>query len=109
MIYFDWHFLNTDELYFENYKVTEGLMGWSILIKKTALDRIVPFDDQFDLYYQDNDYAEVIKSKGIKHALVRHSIAVHRGTIRVDDENKQRDRKMKEDELKFRTKWKLDK
>jgi GT2 family glycosyltransferase len=109
MIYFDWHFLNTDELYFENYKVTEGLMGWSILIKKTALDRIVPFDDQFDLYYQDNDYAEVLKSKGIKHALVRHSIAVHRGTIRVDDENKQRDRKMKEDELKFRTKWKLDK
>lgn len=106
MIYFDWHFLNTDELYFENYKVTEGLMGWSIVIKKTALDKIVPFDEQFDLYYQDNDYAEVLKSKGIKHALVRHSIAVHRGTMRVDDDNEQRDKKMKEDELKFRNKWK---
>lgn len=109
MIYFDWHFLGTDEICFENYKVTEGLMGWSILIKKTALDKIVPFDEQFDLYYQDNDYAEVLKSKGIKHALVRHSIAVHRGTMRVDDENEQRDNKMKEDEAKFRTKWKLDK
>lgn len=105
MLYFDWHFLSTNELYFENYKVTEGLMGWSILIKKTALDEIAPFDEQFDMYYQDNDYAETIQSKGIKHALVRHAIAVHRGTMRVDDVNDGRKRKMELDELKFRKKW----
>lgn len=105
MIYFDWHFLNTDELYFENYKVTEGLMGWSILIKKEALDKIAPFDEQFDMYYQDNDYAETIKSKGIKHALVRHAIAVHRGTMRVDEDDDNKKLKMELDELKFRKKW----
>jgi hypothetical protein len=108
MIYFDWHFLGTDELYFENYKVTEGLMGWSIVIKKAALDKIVPFDEQFDMYYQDNDYAEMLKLTGIKHALVRHSIAVHRGTVRVVEYNEQVQQKMDIDEIKFRNKWKLD-
>ena len=113
MICFDWHFLNTDGLYFENYGVSEAFMGWCIVIKKTALDKIVPFDEQFDMYYQDNDCVEMMKLKGIKHALVRHSIAVHLGTMRVIDvPSAEKIKKLQEDEHKFRTKWniwKLDK
>jgi len=107
MLYFDWHFLQSPDTYFESYRVSEGVMGWCIVIKKTALDKIVPFDEQFDMYYQDNDYSEVIKSKGIKHAIVRHSIAVHRGTTRVEDVSEEVKKKTREDELKFRTKWNI--
>jgi len=82
-------------------------MGWCIVIKKTALDKIVPFDEQFDMYYQDNDYAELIKKEGIKHAIVRHSIAVHRGTVRVESLSDEVKKKNEEDELKFRTKWNI--
>jgi glycosyltransferase involved in cell wall biosynthesis len=107
MLYFDWHFLQSPDNYFESYRVSEGVMGWCIVIKKTALDKIVPFDEQFDMYYQDNDYAELIKKEGIKHAIVRHSIAVHRGTVRVESLSDEVKKKNEEDELKFRTKWNI--
>ena len=59
------------------------------------------------MYYQDNDYAEVLKLKGIKHALVRRSIASHYNTIKIKELEKTVAPKMKEDELKFRNKWKI--
>lgn len=104
MLYFDWHFLNSPDIYFESYSVSEAVMGWCIVLKRTAIDKVFPLDEQFDMYYQDNDYAKTIESLGIKHALVRHSIVVHHGTMRVKDIS--HSDKMQEDELKFRNKWK---
>lgn len=106
MKYFDWHFLDRNDDYFESYKVSEALMGWSLVIKKTALDKITPFDEQFDMYYQDNDYAKMLEKHGIKHALARHSIASHLATLtlyRGLDINKKE--KMESDYIKFKEKW----
>ena len=100
-------FLGTNDMYIENYQVSKFLMGWSLVVKKSAFDKVLPFDEQFDMYYQDNDYAEVLKLNRIKHALVRRSIASHYNTLNakiIKDEIKS---KMKEDELKFRNKWKI--
>jgi GT2 family glycosyltransferase len=108
MIYFTWNFVGTNDTYYESYRVSEAIMGWSILVKKTALDKILPFDEQFDMYFQDNDYGEMLKLNGIKHAVVRNSIAVHLGTMRVKDEpSDSKIKKCQEDELKFRTKWNI--
>lgn len=108
MIYFSGYFIGTDSKYNESHRVTESVMGWSILIKKTALDKITPFDEQFDMYYQDNDYAEMLKVNSIKHALVRNSIAVHQGTMRVKDVLSDiKIKKIEQDERKFRTKWNI--
>ena len=100
-------FLGTNDMYIQDYQVSKFLMGWSLVVKKSAFDKVLPFDEQFDMYYQDNDYAEVLKLNGIKHALVRRSIASHYNTLSakiIKDEIKS---KMKEDELKFRNKWKI--
>jgi GT2 family glycosyltransferase len=105
MKYYDWHFVGSEAKYYECYKVTEAVNGWCIVIKKCALDKILPFDEIFDMYYQDNDYAETLKSKGIKHALVRNSIACHLNTLNVRMMNDDQKRKFKIDEIKFRTKW----
>lgn len=105
MKYFDWHFVDSKDLYFESYNVTEAVMGWCLVVKRESLDKILPFDEQFDMYYQDNDYVEMIKSKGIKHALVRNSIACHYQTINIQKLDDGKMKKMKEDEIKFRTKW----
>lgn len=105
MKYYDWHFVNSSSQYFESYTVTEAINGWCIVIKKSALDKILPFDEIFDMYYQDNDYSEMIKSKGIKHALVRNSIACHLQTLNVRNMSESQMRKYKIDEIKFRTKW----
>lgn len=106
MKYFDWHFIDSKDEYFESYKVSEALMGWSLVIKRTALDKITPFDEQFDMYYQDNDYAMMLQKNNIKHALVRYSIACHLGTLKVEEKySNEKKSKMDEDFLKFTKKW----
>lgn len=105
--FYDGHFIGSEEDYCENYKVSEFLSGWCYVMNKRVWDIVYPWDEQFDLYYQDNDYAEKIKSLGIKHALVRDSIVSHLGsqtTSKFCEVNKV---KFKEDELKFRKKWNI--
>ena len=80
-------------------------MGWCLVIKKESLDKIVPFDELFDMYYQDNDYAMLLQQNGIKHALVRNSIACHLETVNIPKMTEQKLKKMSIDELKFRKKW----
>jgi hypothetical protein len=107
MKYFDWHFVESKDDYFESYKVSEAIMGWSLVIKKNSLDKILPFDEQFDMYYQDNDYGEMLKTNAIKHALVRNSIACHLGTLNIGEErlNQKKEEKLSEGYLKFAKKW----
>lgn len=102
---YDWHFIGSNDQYFQSYKVTEAVMGWCLVIKRESLDKILPFDEQFDMYYQDNDYAKMIETKGIKHALVRNSIACHYGSDKLFSMSNEEYYKMKQDEIKFKNKW----
>jgi GT2 family glycosyltransferase len=106
MKYFDWHFIQSPDIYFESYIVSEAVMGWCLVIKKESLDKILPFDEQFDMYYQDNDYVEMLKKFGIKHALVRHSVACHFETMNIQKLTDEKLNKMNIDLLKFKNKWK---
>lgn len=107
MRYFPNHFVGTQDDYLESWTVTEALQGWCTMIKRTALDKILPFDEMFDMYYQDNDYAERLKEAGIKHALVRDSIVCHLNTLNVHSLSDYAKLKMEIDEHKFKMKWKL--
>jgi GT2 family glycosyltransferase len=107
MRYFPNHFVGGSDDYFESWAVTEALQGWCTVIKRTALDKILPFDELFDMYYQDNDYAERLKEAGIKHALVRDSIVCHMETLNVGGMSEEKLKKFRIDEIKFRNKWKL--
>ena len=102
MKYYPRDFLS-GELYYEGYQVSKYVQGWCIVIKKDALDMIRPFDEQFNMYYQDNDYAEKLKQFDIKHALVYNSLAHHLNSMNVGQVND----KFKEEEIKFRTKWQI--
>jgi GT2 family glycosyltransferase len=103
--YFSRYFIGGNSSYHESYTVTEALQGWCTVIKKCALDKILPFDELFDMYYQDNDYAERLKQVGVKHALVRHSIVCHMETLNVGQISEAKSRKLRIDEIKFRNKW----
>ena len=104
--YFNFSFVGTDSFYLEKYSVHESVMGWCLVIKKESLDLIRPFDEQFDMYYQDNDYAKMLESKGIKHALARYSIAAHLNTLKINELSEEKKNKMFFDKIKFETKWK---
>lgn len=105
--YFNSHFSGHQGDYFESYIVSEAFMGWSVLIKRSALDKILPLDEQFDMYYQDNDFVECLKQQGIKHALVRDSIASHLNTLFVEKPmTMEKIHKLHDDMIKFANKWK---
>lgn len=102
------HLFPNMETYHEGYKVTELLQGWCIVIKRSALKKIMPLDEQFDMYYQDNDFAECLKQKGIKHALVKNAKADHQQTHTIGlPYSEEKIKKSAEDEHKFRTKWNI--
>ena len=105
--YYDHHFMFEDDEYAESYNVTEFLGGWCIVMTKRVFDLVCPWDEDFDMYYQDNDYAKVIESKGIKHALVRHSIVSHIKSLDMlkIDYSDEVIAKMKDGEQKFIKKW----
>lgn len=103
--YFDWHFINSPSKHFESYVVHEAIMGWSLVIKRSAFDTISPFDENFDMYYQDNDYANMLIKHGIKHALVKDSIACHAKTVNITKLDPEKMKKMEQDKLKFHAKW----
>lgn len=104
-IYCD-HF-DSDDTYWVNYEVSEGLLGWSLLMRRRVWDEVYPWDEQFDFYYQDNDYAKIIESKGILHAVVRDSLTLHIGNINFFKNNidENRIKKMEEGYNKFKNKW----
>ena len=105
MKYYPYHFIGGQDTYYECYNVTEAFMGWCVVMRNNALKMITPFDELFDMYFQDNDLVERLKENNIKHALVRYSLAYHKGTIDITALTESKIRKMKVDELKFRTKW----
>ena len=66
-----------DENIVEGYQVSARVCGWCIVMRKDVIREIGQFDEKFEFWYQDNDYAEVLKSKGFKHAVVRDSQVRH--------------------------------
>jgi glycosyltransferase involved in cell wall biosynthesis len=102
------HLFSNEETYHEGYGVTELFQGWCIAIKKDALRKILPLDEQFDMYYQDNDFAECLKKVGVKHALVKYAKADHQSTHDIGfPYSDAKIKKSAEDEYKFRKKWNL--
>lgn len=49
------------------------------MFHKDVLDEIGEFDENFDFYFQDDDYAEQLKKYNIKHMSVAISIVTHLG------------------------------
>jgi hypothetical protein len=68
----------------ESYEIGFGVCGWCILMKKSVMDAIGRWDERFLHWYQDNDYAETLKYKGIKHAMIKSSIVHHLGESSMD-------------------------
>ena len=61
----------------EGYQVSKHICGWCILVHRSVIEKCELFDEQFEFWYQDNDYAMTLQSKGIRHALVCDSIVDH--------------------------------
>lgn len=75
---------NYDEF---GYTCPGHVLGWCFMFHKDVLDQIKKFDEIFDFYFQDNDYAEQLKKYNFKHISVANSIVTHLGQQTTGPEN----------------------
>ena len=104
--WFPWAVFDYYDNLYEGYIIAQMVFGWCLVMKRDVWDTIYPWDEDFFLYYQDNDYVERLKSLGIRHAMVNNSIVSHLISKTVDTpfgdgENEN----TKKSELIFNKKW----
>lgn len=63
----------------EGYEVSNHLTGCCMGMTKKTLNTIGMFDESLKFWYQDNDYANLLKKHNLKHALIRDAKITHLG------------------------------
>jgi len=63
----------------EGYDIEVHINGCCIGMSKRTYNAIGKFDESFKFWYQDNDYANLLKHKNLKHALLRDAKIKHLG------------------------------
>jgi SAM-dependent methyltransferase len=58
--------------------------GWCLVVKKSVIDLLSPFDESFEFYCQDCEYAMQLKLHGFNHALVGNSCVAHLTSLSYD-------------------------
>lgn len=92
--------------YYIGYRVPIEFVGWCFITERSIFDKIGKFDETFDMYFQDNDFALTLKKNSILHAMVPASFVEHLGgyTTKVSDASITP--KYAADKDKFLKKWK---
>ncbi len=88
------------------YRLRKEVVGWCIVFDRKVLEVMPKFDEKFSYYFQDNDYANVLRKDNIKHARVMtsHVVYLESQTSAVNDEFSYEHRGTK-DEKVFLDKW----
>lgn len=105
----NWHLhqnIMDDKLIEEGYTVSKQICGWCILLHRSIIHKCNLFDEQFEFWYQDNDYALSLKSKNEKHALVPKSRVYHMVSGSHDLLGNRSVELTYAQEHKFKNKWK---
>lgn len=96
-----------NKLYY-GYTVRSELVGWCIFMRRTILDIIGKFDEQFEFFYQDDDYSQTLQKYNLKHALISNSLVNHlfnkSHSLLSEEQHNYYSRELK---IKFENKWKI--
>ena len=91
--------------YHVGYRVPVEFVGWCYLTERTVFSKTGNFDEQFDLYFQDNDFALTLKKHGVVHAMVPRSFVEHIGGFTTKQVDPSGTSKYADDKAKFIRKW----
>jgi GT2 family glycosyltransferase len=97
-------FLGRD--YFLGYEVGWQYFAACHLIERKVFEKTGLFDEQFDFYYQDNDFAMCLRKHNILHALVTNSnvthVVINNGKVKNEFTTME---KLNRDKERFHQKW----
>jgi GT2 family glycosyltransferase len=71
-----------------------------------VFEKVGRFDEQFDLYFGDNDFALTLKKNSIVHAMVPSSFVEHKGGYTTKNYDASGTPQYDEDKARFTKKWK---
>ena len=87
------------------YTLGRHMQGYCFLSNSRALRALGgKFDETFNFYFQDDDYLETLRTKGLKHAVVKSSVVYHLGQQTTGNEDI---RLLVDGRDKFIAKWSL--
>ena len=66
------------------YEIQKHITGWCLVIDRKVFNKLGKFDEQFDFYYGDNDYAMSLRKFNISHAVLINSLAFHIGGVNTE-------------------------
>ena len=91
----------------EGYEIAKQINGWCIVINRKLMEHIGKMDEGVRFWYSDDIYADQLKTHGIKHILVNHSLVRHLGsrTLRNAPEGKDLMRKQRQNYINARKKY----
>jgi GT2 family glycosyltransferase len=61
------------------YRMPIEFVGWCFVVERSVFDEVGKFDERYDLYFGDNDFARTLRRHSILHALVPSSSVEHLG------------------------------
>lgn len=98
---------NTDfkKLFYPGYRVPIEFTGWCFVCESVIFNVTGKFDETFDLYFQDNDFARTLKQHGIIHAMVPASFVEHSGGVTTGISDASRSGKYQSDKQAYFSKW----
>ena len=78
-------FIESEDSFFEGTGISVHICGWCLVFEKDLLTLISDlFDEQFEFWYQDDNYARCLIKHNIRHALVKNSVISHLGSLSYD-------------------------
>ena len=90
------------------YVIGMHIAGWCILHKRNIYDKIGDLDERFIFWYCDDDYAQTLKSKKIKHGLITSSRVDHAISKTLNTKSKPEfNRLTRQQQKTFNDKWKI--
>lgn len=98
--------LFSNKPYHLGYRVPIEFVGWCFVVERAVFKKTGKFDEQFDFYFQDNDFALTLKKYSIIHVMVSSSFVEHIGGYTTNVYDASKTEKYKEDKIKFQKKWK---
>lgn len=73
------YYWDFEEEFQEGYTMNFHVSGWCMVMRKSVMDALGKWDERFEFWFQDEDYALFLRRHGIGSAIARKSIVRHLG------------------------------
>ena len=95
----------SQKAYHLGYRVPIEFVGWCFVVERGVFQKMGMFDERYDLYFGDNDFARTLKRKSVLHAMVPSSYVEHLGGYTTKKYDAVGTPEYERDKERYKAKW----